>query len=57
MAEALGYREPAPALEAAAAAEGLVLGRAALDPQDVPVSRRHALLGARGGQLWLQDIP
>ena len=35
--------------------ENVAIGRADLDPQDVLVSRRHALLAPRGGQLWLQD--
>ena len=35
--------------------EGLVIGRADLDPEDVLVSRRHVLLTRRGSGLWLQD--
>jgi pSer/pThr/pTyr-binding forkhead associated (FHA) protein len=36
--------------------EGVTIGRAALDPEDTSISRRHAVLSLRGDQLWLEDI-
>ena len=36
--------------------EDVTIGRADLDPEDVSISRRHAILSVQGGQLWLEDI-
>jgi serine/threonine protein kinase len=33
----------------------IVIGRADLDPEDQHTSRRHAIISARGSQMWLED--
>jgi serine/threonine-protein kinase len=38
------------------AGNDVAIGRADLDPRDVSISRRHAILTVRGDQLWLEDI-
>ncbi len=36
-------------------ADSVTIGRADLDPEDVHVSREHAIISSRGNQCWLED--